>query len=85
MNEIQPSNNWFCQNLKENEFFPRKVEGKSQQKYDALYFSKYLGIYLWAFGYLIKLVFFCVLTLEIPTIGVVSIIYTESTDPQGPI
>ena len=77
MNEIQPSNNWFCQNLKENEFFPRKVEGKSQQKYDALYFSKCLGIYLWAFGYLIKLVFFCVLTLEIPTIGVVSIIYTE--------
>ena len=31
---------------KENEFFPRKVEEKSQRKYDALYFSKSLLRYL---------------------------------------
>ena len=61
--------------LKRKWFFPRKVEEKSQQKYGTFFLN--IGNFFWAFGYLIKFVFFCVVTLEIPTIGVVSIIYTE--------
>ena len=44
MNEIEPSKSWFCQNWKENDCFPRKVEEKSQQKYGTFFLN--IGIFL---------------------------------------
>ena len=61
--------------LKRKWFFPKESRRKVATKIWYIFF-KY-RYFFGAFGYLIKLVFFCVVTLEIPTIGVVSIIYTE--------